>query len=442
MLIRIAFSLVVVAILVSIAPGVALGQSAWEYFGPDIGYRTDSFFVSVNAIYAGLSEENWFGLGLYRYLFYEAQWEPLAWEGYSILGVTVWGESDENILLIRYDRVHHDSDILRSTDGGETWTVTHERDYAIWGLSQAPSDTSRVLTHYGVRYSTDAGWTWTLASGAPWNGTDGLAIDPTSSLVAYLTGQSETGHVHIYKSTNGGANWNLVCGGCGGSGIEVERAQPNHVMGGNQYHWVRLSTDAGETWFVRDTPFFTKEPHCPPWSPGSFYVAGSDSAQSFYEVWHTEDFGQTWFECGDGLPELPDNLSRTLIHLECHPTEPVLYAALEGSGVWRWDATISGTPNEGDGLTLETRLFVHPVPSVNTFTYGIRLSKPGHVVLRLYDTRGRLIAPLRDGLFSAGTHRFTWDDADNRDRHTTSGVYYLRLDTWERQEAKKVILLR
>jgi hypothetical protein len=420
--------------------GVALAQGEWEFIGPDIGYRPEAFFVSAKAVYVGLTNENWAtGYGLHRYRFDEEQWDLFAWEGYRITGVTVWGDSDENILLIRYGG-RGDTDVLRSKDGGATWVVTYHWDnYEIRGLGQAPSDTSRVLTHYPVRYSTDGGWSWN-AGGGIWS-TGDVSFDPSNPLVAVATGFLMDFEA-TFRSTNGGATWVPVCSPpCGGDGVEFEREQTNLVMSGIHWYWVRVSTDHGETWSVRDTPFKTKMPHCPAWSPGTFFVAGSDSAEARYEVWRTEDFGDSWYRCGNGLPNLPEiGLWYISMYLEAHPSEPVLYAALEGSGVWRWDVSTSAAEDAGATSDPEIRLLLYPNPSFDRFTYGMRLSGPDHVILTLYDVHGRLLRTLKDGYFAAGTHVFDWRESDGGEHTVTSGIYYLRLDAGRSQATQKIAL--
>ena len=185
---------ILIACLACISHGKALGQGNWEFLGPEVGYRPEALFVSQNAIYLGLCEEDLTtGLGLHRYRFDVDEWDLFAWEGYRILGITVWGESDKNILLIRYGGPDYDSDVLRSTDGGDTWVSTQQWGYRISGLSQASSDTSYVVAHYPMYYSTDGGWSWNQASGYPPNGVFDVSFDPSNALVAYLTGQNEFG---------------------------------------------------------------------------------------------------------------------------------------------------------------------------------------------------------------------------------------------------------
>jgi hypothetical protein len=436
--------LILAGCLTCLCHGVAFAQGEWEFLGPDVGYRPDAFFVSSHAIYLGLSQEDETGLGLYRYRFDAGEWELFAWEGYRILGVTVWGESDENILLIRYGPGWH-IDVLRSTDSGQTWTVTFEWDGLFQGLTQAESDTARVVIHFPTVYSTNAGWSWNVPSGSlPWNGGYDVSFNTANALVVYLTGMNEFGFDEVYMSTDGGANWDgAFIDGLPKRGIEVEQEQTDHVMCATTGDIVHVTTDDGENWSTLEAPFRTKMLNCPSWSPATFFVVGSDLEQITYEVWRTGDLGETWFPCGDDLPDLPGTfLWRTSMFLEAHPTDPVLYAALEGSGVWRWDVSTSGADDTEASSDPEIRLLLYPNPSIDRFTYGMHLRRPEHVVLTLYDVHGRLLRTLKDGVFPAGTHVFDWRESEGGDQPVTSGIYYLRLDAGETQEKEKIVLLR
>jgi hypothetical protein len=72
----------------------------------------------------------------------------------------------------------------------------------------------------------------------------------------------------------------------------------------------------------------------------------------------------------------------------------------------------------------------------------MRLAKPEHVALLLFDPQGRLVETLREGFFPAGTYTFNWGQAEGMEHHIGSGVYYLRLDAGEMQETRKVVLLK
>jgi len=62
---------------------------------------------------------------------------------------------------------------------------------------------------------------------------------------------------------------------------------------------------------------------------------------------------------------------------------------------------------------------------------------PGHVMLRVYDTSGRLVATLVDGKLPAGTHRVRFEKGTN-----PSGVYFYRLSTGGFTATKKMVVLK
>jgi hypothetical protein len=442
-IVRASISSILAVCLVCVSDGEVAGQGEWEFLGPGVGYRPVAFFVSQHAIYVGLSEEDDTGIGLYRYRFDEGQWELFAWEGYEVRGITVWGDSDENILLIRFDQGEFHSDVLRSTDGGQSWVVTYEADHWLTGLCQAPSDTSRIIMHTPTLFSTDGGWSWAWSGGYfPYGGVWDVCFDPSDALVAYLAGQNDHEDDVIFKSTTGGAYWSLssyeAC-----EGIAVDHSETNHVMGASGWHLINVTTDAGENWSRPDAPLRTKGVLQPPGLPGSFYVLGSDLGETVFDVWRTGDLGQTWFRCGEGLPELPETpLWFMIVHLDGHPSEPTLYAALEGSGVWRWDAATSRMPDATEGSDPGIQLLACPVPSSNRFLYGIRLMNRERVLLRLYDASGRFVRTLREGNFPAGTHFFESDDARTDQSFLKTGVYYLRMDAGETEMTRKIVLLK
>ncbi len=424
--------------------GPVLAQADWEFLGPDVGYVPEALFVSERAMYLGLSEEDETGLGLYRYVFSQEAWEPFAWEGYRITGVVVWGEEDENICLIRVEPVYSHSAVMRSTDGGDTWAVTDELSGEALGLTQAPSDTARLIMHFPDSYSSDGGWTWHNPGGGPWDVASAVSFEPTNALNVYMQGINEFSIGVIYKSINGGQNWGTAYWPDHTSwGIEVEQYQPNHVMGGTLAPYTIRTTDAGETWTEPDAPFRTKPLVSPPWLPRTIFVAGTDLGETTYEVWRTDDLGDTWSPCGDSLPDYPGGSLRwTEVHLEAHPSEPILFAALEGSGVWRWDGAAATVPEAAEVPDYRYRLHVYPNPATEALTYSVDLPVTERVALRLFDVRGRLIQTLRNGVFEPGSHTFSLSRA-NLDRSlATEGIYYMKLETGTTQLSQKIVLLR
>jgi hypothetical protein len=254
-----------------------------------------------------------------------------------------------------------------------------------------------------------------------------------------MTGDTGLEQVLIFKSNDGAASWWPISPDPGG-GIEVRRNDPSHVMAtGGTY--LRLTTDAGETWFVRPTgAFYPVRLVSPPWSPGSFYSLGTQGPEAPYGVWRTEDFGDTWFPCGEGLPEPPGTVRIWTTFIEAHPSQPTLFAALDGRGVWRFDLAASGFADRRDE-DAPSRLSIAPNPSWDRFTVDLSLPRSGPVSLRLFDTSGRLIETLKDSPLDRGTHTFTWRRSDQRSRNATKGIYYLRLDQGNLHRTQKIVMM-
>ena len=60
----------------------------------------------------------------------------------------------------------------------------------------------------------------------------------------------------------------------------------------------------------------------------------------------------------------------------------------------------------------------------------------------VYDVRGRLVATVLDGEYTAGRHTFIWDGKDARGNDVTQGVYFCRFRAGEEVDVRKIVALR
>jgi len=75
----------------------------------------------------------------------------------------------------------------------------------------------------------------------------------------------------------------------------------------------------------------------------------------------------------------------------------------------------------------------NPVTKIN-----FSIDQPGHVSLKIYDTKGRLVETLVDGNRSANTYQHTWNAAN-----ATSGIYFYSLSVdGNAVDTKRMILLK
>ncbi len=99
----------------------------------------------------------------------------------------------------------------------------------------------------------------------------------------------------------------------------------------------------------------------------------------------------------------------------------------------------------GDAIPAVTRLEgAYPNPFNPRTAINFSLARSGHVRLRIFDVRGRLVRALVDADLPAGSYRHTymWDGTDEAGRAVTSGTYFYRLETGGFTDTGKMLLLK
>jgi photosystem II stability/assembly factor-like uncharacterized protein len=247
--------------------------------------------------------------------------------------------------------------ILKSTDGGNTWTnipgpfAGGEGGGArIGGLAVQPNNSSVVLAAVGccspgpsgVYRSKDAGQTWTQVLNVNGSQAYNVIFDPNTPATAYASVDANG----IYKSTNSGVTWTAVNGSgatalpLSGNGRFALAMDPNATStlwaaiannASSDLAGLYKSTDAGNTWTnLPSTPDFC-EGQC--WydlalavQPGNSNVIFAGGAQSCCgSVVQSVDGGNTWTKYSN-------------IHPDAHafvftPDGAILYVGNDG-GMW------------------------------------------------------------------------------------------------------------
>ena len=88
------------------------------------------------------------------------------------------------------------------------------------------------------------------------------------------------------------------------------------------------------------------------------------------------------------------------------------------------------------------RLAIHPNPFNPHTTVSFSLDWPQQVTISVFDMTGRRVAVVADQAYSAGSHTVEWNGRDASGRAVSSGTYLVRLETEDRVEARKVMLVR
>lgn len=119
----------------------------------------------------------------------------------------------------------------------------------------------------------------------------------------------------------------------------------------------------------------------------------------------------------------------------------VLLTLLSGKEVYR-NPIITGIGHK----TVMPKNFIleqnYPNPFNTRTQFRVTLKSAGHVVLRLYDTSGKLVKQILDEHQPAGTKIFNWNGVDRSGKILSSGVYYYLLKIGEKWQAKKMLMLR
>lgn len=145
--------------------------------------------------------------------------------------------------------------VMKSTDGGATWTQTGAATLGTNTISKIwvnPSNPSILLAaaeggaNPGIYRSTDGGENWALTN-APLGGWQDIDSNPSGSVIYASSPNSG-----VYFSINGGATWSPTAApspGFGGrSEIGVSKLDPNRVYLVTSEKKFYKSTDAGASW--------------------------------------------------------------------------------------------------------------------------------------------------------------------------------------------------
>jgi hypothetical protein len=79
----------------------------------------------------------------------------------------------------------------------------------------------------------------------------------------------------------------------------------------------------------------------------------------------------------------------------------------------------------------------YPNPFNPSTTIPITVQRTGHVLVRVYDLRGRLVRTVADEIMAAGRHELTFNGEG-----LASGAYICRLDGMGYSDTKRMMLVK
>ena len=380
-------------------------------------------------------------------------------------------------------------------DNGTNRTLTGNLDdwaFFLWGdgfvVQVDPDNSNRLYAEYqyGNLFRSDN------------NGNNLTNITPNTPIANWNTpyvlypGNADKllyGSNRIYRSNNAGGFWQIISpdltkGPHAGNlsygtvtTMDISTLNDEIIYAGTDDGNVWVSQDDGDNWELisDDLPnrWVTKV-HADPHDEASAYVtfSGYRYYESLSHVFKTSDYGVTWENLADGLPEVPINdiavdplyqgflyiatdfgvfasyddgfswelLGLSLpnvpvIDLDLHPEEGFLLAATYGRSMYKI--------NIRDPLAIEQaklehgsfKLYPNPVKANLTLEWNQQLASP--VRLELLDVNGRLLEVILDEERSAGLQILNWQAG-----HLMGGSYLLNLRMGEkRNEIIKMLKL-
>jgi photosystem II stability/assembly factor-like uncharacterized protein len=275
----------------------------------------------------------------------------------TIDGGDIWVavKTDSNIYSLAIDPITSSTiyagaweGVYKSIDSGSTWVSINSglpygpsiRAFAI--DSGDPNTIYAGLIAYGIFKSLNGGISWTSVSTGLPSGTDvyALSVDPVSLNILYAA--TSTG---IFKTTNGAQGWTSVNTGLHSAGayrsVIVDPDNHNVVYVASFYNpyyaGIYRSTDGGATWELARSGIVGADARALAIAPGALYVATDGG------VFRSVDGGRRW----RGIyPDRPSSLQvRALAVTNVNP-QTVFIGAESSEASYRgvWQSTLVSPP--------------------------------------------------------------------------------------------------
>jgi len=100
--------------------------------------------------------------------------------------------------------------------------------------------------------------------------------------------------------------------------------------------------------------------------------------------------------------------------------------------------------NEGstESIDCNNNLDVFPNPLSDGTTVSFTLDQSQNVALKIFDVTGRLMATLANEVMNAGDHQLRWNATDDNGNPLTAGIYLLKMETGNHNEAIRLSVMK
>jgi ELWxxDGT repeat protein/autotransporter-associated beta strand protein len=289
--------------------------------------------------------------------------------------------------------------VWKTTDGGTTWTPLTDAQSTlnIGSLAIAPTNTSIIYagtgdstastqSFYGkgVLKSTDGGATWTLLGNSSFNRRtiSRIIVDPTNANTVYAavpggSANGQSGSTGIWKSTDGGTTWTNTTSSIDANGRWDVAMDPSNAQrllatltGTTAKNGVYVSTNGGGAWtqVSGGAPVGTVANNArvvfAPSNALIVYASFADANNNLLGIWKSSDGGSTWARLSN-VPEYLNGGGTYDLSLAVNPSNAsVVYAggntkilqSQDGGQNWM-DITVGAGGTNGTGIIHEAEAF-------------------------------------------------------------------------------------
>ena len=346
-------------------------SGSWKNIGPNnVGGRTISIAIDpidtgkiwLGSASGGLWKSSTGGIGVNAWTYVPTGFPVLAVSSIVIdptntnimyigTGETYSYGTSTNGLVDRTMRGIFGNGILKSTDGGITWTQSlnwsYQQNRGIWDIVINPKNTNILYagTTEGIYKSNDAGATWTNVLAV--NMAMDLAIDKKDTNIVYAgVGNLSSVNKGLYKTSNSGSTWNILTNGLPANThdgrIIISTYENNNdilmVTICNAFSTVGTyrSKDKGVSW-TNVTPI-TEIASYQGWYAKALLIKPDDTLQVLaggVELYGSTSFGNNFVKLSSWFSNSSDYLHADIHDLIANPKDPNKIYIVTDGGLFR-----------------------------------------------------------------------------------------------------------